>query len=128
MTAPNQDTSAWRKRVDTKLNVLTKGHQELNDRLDVYTKSLSQNTEITKSIDKKIDDLILRTAIAVEIAARAKWTAMAGKTLWRLAQRSAQLIGMFGVALLTVLTFYWVTHSNGSWGKAFINIFNGNLN
>ena len=122
-----QDTGAWRRRVDTKLTYLSKGHKDLTDRLDVYEKSMDDNTKITKGIDKKVDDLIVKTTAAVEYAARVSLTSRALSWLARWSQRVLIQVGQIGVGILFLLSLYFVFKNSGDWGKAFINIFNGNL-
>ena len=128
MTIAKQDPLAWRKRVDQKVNYLSKGHEDLTARLDIYAKSMDDNTSLTKKIDRKIDDLMETTKTAVEFAERARWTAKAVRWFWAFSRQMMVWIGQFGVALVTVFTLYWVFEKGGSWTKAFINIFNGNLN
>ncbi len=127
MTMPNQDPQAWRRRVDQKLNFLSKGHEDLNARLDKYELEMGENTKITKRIDTKIDDLITATAVAVDIAAKARWTGKAVRFFWTFSQKMAIWVGQFGVAAVTIFTLYYVFKIGGSWTKSFINIFNGNL-
>lgn len=119
--------NTWRKSVDRKLAMLAVNYKDLNDRLDTYVKDMQKNTDLTRGIDKKIDDLIVRTAIAVEIAQRAKWTAMAGRLMWKWTTRIAVALGQYGVAVLVILTGWYVWHQHENWGAAFIRIFNGNL-
>ncbi len=122
-----QDTGAWRRRVDTKLTYLSKGHKDLTDRLDLYEKSMDVNTKITKGIDTKVDDLIIKTTAAVEYAARVSLTSRAVSWLVHVSQKVLVQVGQIGVGILFLLTLYFVARNSGGWAKAFINIFNGNL-
>ena len=128
MTIAKQDPVAWRRRVDVKLNFLTKGYEELSATITGYAQERADHMVLTKSIDKKLDDLTASTQDMVNFANRAKLTTRFLKWVGCRTQKIMTLIGQMGVALLTVLTFYWVVEKGGSWTKAFINIFNGNLN
>ena len=127
MTIEKLDPAPWRRRVDKKLNYLSKGHEDLTARLDVYEKSIDDNTRITKSIDKKVDELISNTATAVELATRAKWTTRAICWVAKVSQKILIQIGQIGVGILFLLTLYFIVQSSGDWAKGFVNIFNGNL-
>jgi hypothetical protein len=106
---------------------LSKGHKDLTDRLDVYEKSMDDNTKITKGIDRKVDDLIEKTAAAVAYAQRVSLTSRAFSWLVHFSQKMLVQVGQIGVGILFLLTLYFVFRNSGDWGKAFINIFNGNL-
>ncbi len=127
MTTAKQAPLAWRKRVDMKLNTLTKGHEELTARLDTYQLKMTENTTITKGIDTKIDNLILQTAVAVELAAKAKWTAMSIRWFWASVQKLIVWITQFGKAAVLVLMFYYVFKLGGDWTQNLWVILKGNL-
>jgi hypothetical protein len=128
MTVVNKDADQWRRSVDRKLNTLQANYVGLSDRLDQYSKDMAKNTDLTKGIDKKIDDLIDATATAVDFAKRAKWTSTIVRVFWKLSHQMIVWVGQAGVFMVTILAAYYVVRGAGSWGKAFVNIFNGNLN
>ena len=123
----NPLTNAWRKRVDHKLNTLTRNYEDLSTRLDSYQKSLDTNTNLTKSINTKIDDLIATTADVVALSQKAKLGGKVLRWLLRTTHFIVVQIGQLGVAVLVVLSAYFVIKSAAPWAKAFVNIFNGNL-
>ncbi len=129
MTQPKQDDNSWKRRVDKKLNDLSKGHDNLQERLDSYVKDMADNTALTKKIDKKLDDLIISTHGLVEFAMRASRTGRVFKWLGEKSQKLASILGQYGMALLLVSTFvYMYEHAKpGEWIKSFISIFNGNV-
>ncbi len=127
MTIAKQDPVAWRRRVDQKLNFLTKGYEDLTATITGYAQERADHMVLTKKIDKKLDDLIDNTKDMVDLATKLSFTARLFKWLGSKSHKLMVWIGQFGVALVTVLTFYWVVESKGSWSRLFINIFNGNL-
>ncbi len=128
MTVVQKDADQWRRSVDRKLNALTVNYTDLNARLDSYAKDMSKNTELTKGIDQKIDDLVKATSDAVDLAKRANITSKLVRWFWQFSHQMIIWVGQAGVFLVTILAAYYVFRGAGSWGKAFVNIFNGNLN
>ena len=128
MTIEKQDPGPWRRRVDKKLNYLSKGHEDLTARLDVYEKSIDNNTKITRGIDEKVDALIEKTQVAVDLATKASLTAKVAHWIIFISQKILIQIGQIGVGILFLLTLYFIARSSGDWAKGFVNIFNGNLN
>ena len=129
MSIAKQDMDSWKRRVDKKLNTLTTGYSDLKDRMDDYAKSMDDNTSLTKKIDKKLDDLIAATSIAVEFATKASKTGRFFGWIGRQSTKMAVILGQYGLAALVILTVvYMYEHAApGGWIKSFIAVFNGNV-
>jgi len=129
MSIAKQDMDSWKRRVDKKLNTLTTGYSDLKDRMDDYAKSMDDNTSLTKKIDKKLDDLIAATSIAVEFATKASKTGKVFGWVGRQSTKMAVILGQYGLAALVILTVvYMYEHAApGGWIKSFIAVFNGNV-
>ncbi len=120
MTAPKQDDQSWRKRVDQKLNNLSK-------RMDTYEQTQIQHTQLTERIDKKLDALIIATAPVVEREVKITIAKKIGHWFTDAGHKFIIFIGQLGVFAVTIASLYWVIKLGGDWSKRFINIFNGNL-
>lgn len=128
MATEKQDSDSWRRRIDKKLNILWKGHEELSARLDLYTKNMDTNTAITKEINKKVDALVDSTGTLVEIVQRARWTARMVRWVAKAGQGMVEAMGRMSAGIVAIFTVYYVVEHSKDWAKSFVNIFNGNLN
>lgn len=109
MTMAKQDPEAWRKRVDRKLNSLTKGYDELSLRIDAQT----------ERIDKKLDTLITRTEPAIRIAHKASWVTTGVHWAGHAIHKVMRWLGEVGFGVLMLFTFLYIFSKS----KSFVEFF-----
>lgn len=138
MTVVTQEiTDGWRKRVDKKLNTLTRGHEELKlgqielrKHIDTHASMIQTNTTITATntetmlrLEKTLVERFLRTDPAIDFAGKALYSVTVLTKLYNAGVWFVQSMAVTGVGILAIAASIYFLNLLLT-GKTFLSAFN----